>query len=164
MSTYVPIEGVITEIEPIRFGRDRPDNCCMLMMSVRGARGSIVNFIVDTNTYFIDNFTARRGDRIIAFYDSSLATPAIYPPQYRAVAVARQVANRFIIIDSFNRNFMNSGGSIRVNIGQGTRIIMTNNQTFLCDIVGRDVIVVYSIATFIFPAIINPNQIIVLCR
>lgn len=164
VSAYVSAEGLITNIEPIRLGNERQDDCCNLIMSVRTENRNVINFIVDINTYFIDNENMKKGDTAIFFYDSSLITPMIYPPQFRAVVAAKQIKNRFIKVGKFNQNLVSSDGSIRLNITPSTRIILINGQTFLCDIPNRNVAVVYTASSRSFPAVVNPSQIIVLCR
>jgi len=163
VSKFVSVEGIVTSIEPIQTGRNRQNNCCVLMISVRNENRGVTNFIVDNDTYFIDNVTVAKGDRITAFYDSSLMVPLIYPPQYRAVVVAKQARNRSVKVDSFDRNLVSSDGSLKLNIAPSTKIRMRNNQYYLCDIVGKNVAVVYSATTRSYPAITTPSEIIVLC-
>lgn len=165
MSKFISVEGTITSIEPIQTGRSRQNDCCVLMITVRNesSRG-VTNFIVDNDTYFIDNIAVVKGDRIMAFYDSSLMVPMIYPPQYRAVVVAKQARNRNIKVDSFDKELISSDGSLKLNIAPSTKIIMRNNQYYLCDITGKNAAVVYSATTRSYPAITTPSEIIVLCN
>ncbi len=164
MSVFMSVEGTVTEIKPISIGRERRNECCTLMMSIRGERQEITNFIVDNDTYFINNAGIQPGDRVTAFYDSSLATPAIYPPQYRAVVIAKKMRGREVVVDTFDRFRINSDGSLRLNITDRTDIIMRNGQKFLCDIANRYVAVVYNGDARGYPAEVIPYEIIVLCR
>ncbi|HAN20153.1 MAG: hypothetical protein A2Y15_03310 [Clostridiales bacterium GWF2_36_10] len=164
MSKYISVEGKITSIEPIRTGEDRQENCCNLLISVRTDNRNVIKFFVDNDTYFIDNVNVRRGDNIIAFYDSSLLVPLIYPPQYRAVVISRNMRFKFVKVGRFNRELISDDGNFKLNLRPDTKIIMRNNQDFLCNIYGRDVAVVYSVSTKSFPAQITPIEIIVLCK
>lgn len=160
----MPVEGIITNIEPIRTGRDRQENCCNLMITVRTENRNVVNFVVDNDTYFIDHVNVKRGDAITAFYDANLMTIMIYPPQYRAVVIARQMRARFVKVGKFNRELVSDDGSVRLNISDNTKIIMRNGQRFLCNIEGHNAAVVYSVSTRSFPAVITPLQIVILCK
>ena len=164
MSTFVSVEGTVTDIIPLSIGIGTQDECCIMIMSVRGTNGNTVDFVVDSDTYFIDNANIRRGESIIAFYDSDVPTITIFPPQYRAVVVSRLMSNRFVAVTSFNRFMVSSDGTMRLNISTATRIIMRNGQSFRCDIADKNVAVVYSVSTRSFPAMITPSEIIVLCR
>lgn len=163
MSKFIAIEGIITSIEPVQTGRNRQNDCCVLMIAVRNENRGVTNFIIDNDTYFIDNVSVVKGDRVIAFYDSSLPVPLIYPPQYRAVVVAKQQRNRSVKVDSFNKDMVSSDGSLKLNITPSTKVIMRNNQYYLCNITGKNVAVVYSATTRSFPGITTPSEIIVLC-
>ncbi len=163
MSKFISVEGTITSIEPIQTGRNRQNDCCLLMIAVRDENRGVTNFVVDNDTYFIDNVAVVKGDRIMAFYDSSLPVPLIYPPQYRAVAVAKQMRGRSVKVDSFDKDFVSSDGGLKLNIAPSTRIVMRNNQYYLCDIAGKNAAVVYSVTTKSYPAVTTPSEIIVLC-
>lgn len=163
MSKFASVEGIVTSIEPVQTGRNRQNDCCVLMISVRNENRGVTNFIADNDTYFIDNIALVKGDRITAFYDSSLPVPLIYPPQYRAVVIAKQARNRNVKVDSFDKDLVSSDGSLKLNIAQSTKIMMRNNQYYLCDITGKNVAVVYSATTRSYPAVTTPSEIIVLC-
>lgn len=164
MTKYECICGIITEIEPIDIGRDNNIGCCNMIFSVRAHNRKVVDFIVDNDTYTIDNITLGVGDDIIGFYDSGLVTPAIHPPQYRAVVMAKRVIGRNIKLKKFDRNYLSYDKKLQLDISPLTQIIMRNNQKYLCDFSGQDVAVVYKDSTKTIPVIARPSQIIILCR
>lgn len=89
-SDYVPVTGTIVNIS-------RGNDCCTQMMSLRAENG-IVNFMVGTGTQIIDNRQLRPGMRVVAFYDSSLPVPLIFPPQYQAQMIAVVGRNEQVLI------------------------------------------------------------------
>lgn len=164
MRIYEPVEGIISNIEPIRTGKNRQEDCCNLFITLQLDNRSIANFTIDNTTYFIDQVNVKKGDSVTAFYDSRLPVIMIYPPQYRAVVIARRTRNRFVTVAKFNRELVSDDGSIRLNISDKTRIVMRNGQSFLCGIEGKHAAVVYSVSTKSYPAVTSPSEVIVLCN
>lgn len=164
MGRYQSAEGVISSIEPVETGMNKDERCCYLFISVRTGLRDVVNFIVDNNTYFIDNQTLRAGDSVIGFYDTTVPVPLIYPPQYRAVVMAQKSSRRFVKVAVFDNELVSDDGSLKLNISPATKVIMRNNQTYLCNIAGKSAAVVYTNSTKSYPAITTPSQVIILCQ
>jgi hypothetical protein len=159
---FLSVEGVVKSIEVMKTSaNDR--SACTMMMSVRGRRDDNFNLVVSINTYFVDHVNIRPGDNIIAFYDSMAPMPLIFPPQYRAIVIAKKSKKESVKVDYFNRQLISSDGSLRLNISNKTEILLQNGQTFLGNIENRDLVVVYGMSTKSIPAITTPSQIIVLC-
>lgn len=162
MSTFIPVTGTVISIETFQnFTND--NSACTLLIGVRGRGQELTYFTVDLDTYFINNVTIRRGDSITAFYDSSLPVVLIFPPRYRAVVIAKNSRNQFVKVDYFDNDLVSSDNELKLNISPQTRILLTNNQTYLGSIENRNLVVVYSFTTRSIPAITTPSQVIVLC-
>lgn len=162
MSTFLPIAGTVISIEAFpNFTND--NSACSLLIGVRSRAQDVTYFIVDSNTYFINNVTLRRGDSITAFYDTSVPVVLIFPPRYRAVVIAKNARNQSVKVDHFNNDLVSSDNELKLNISPQTRLLLTNNQTYLGNIANRNLAVVYSFTTRSIPAITTPSQVIVLC-
>lgn len=162
MSVYQSFQGTVTMINDVRGGTgSRPG--CYIMMTVEDSNGSIVNFVVNPMTYFVDHVTLQEGDDVIGFYDANAPTPLIYPPQFQAIVMAKQSNDQFVTVDYFNRQLVNRDNTLKLNIGPTTEVLLTNNQMFNGSIMNRDLIVVYSFTTRSIPAQTTPMQVIVLC-
>jgi len=143
-------------------GNEQPTGCYKLM-TVENANGSIVNFVVSPDTYFVDHVMVSIGYIIIGFYDANLPVPLIYPPQYRAVVMASLSQYQNVKVDYFNTEMVSSDGTLKLNISPSTQIILENDQAFTENPVNRNLIVIFGATTRSIPAQTTPYKIIVMC-
>jgi len=162
MSLYQSFQGTVTMINEVRGGTGSKPGC-YIMITLEDREGSIVNFVVNSMTYFVDHVTLTEGDKVIGFYDANAPTPLIYPPQFQAIVMAMQSDQQFVTVDFFNRQLVNRDNTLKLNIAPSTQILLVNDQRFTSSIVNRDLIVVYSFTTRSIPAQTTPSQVIVLC-
>lgn len=162
MSFYQSFQGTVTMINDIR-GTTGSKPGCYIIMTVEDRSGSVVNFVVNPMTYFVDHVTLSVGDEVIGFYDANAPVPLIYPPQFQAIVMAMLYNDQFVTVDFFNRQLVNPSNTLKLNIGPNTQVLLTNDQTFSGSLMNRDLIVVYSFTTRSIPAQTTPIQVIVLC-
>ncbi len=162
MATFQSFHGVITMIDDFWTGASERTGCYKIM-SVEDMDKRTVNFVIMPHTYFVDNVMAKIGDAVIGFYDASVATPLIYPPQFRAIVMAKDSPNYNVKVGFFNRQLISQDGTLKLNIGPNTQILMENGQLFTNDISNRNLIVIYGITTRSIPAQTTPDKIIVMC-
>ncbi|KOA20109.1 hypothetical protein CLHOM_14790 [Clostridium homopropionicum DSM 5847] len=162
MAVFQPFTGIVTMINDFFVGSGESSGCYKLM-SVENQDGSLVNFVVSPNTYFINHVTVRIGDRVTGFYDTTVPVPLIYPPQYGAVVMTRDTRYRNVKVDYFNEQLISSDGFLKLNISPYTRIILENDQLFTGNLANRNLIVVYGPTTRSIPAQTTPYKIIVMC-
>lgn len=163
MKRYVPVYGYITDITDFYTGSSAPSGCYKLF-TVRIDKTNINNFVVAPCTYIYDNTTLKIGDFVVAFYDSNAPTPLIYPPQYRALAMAKGTDRGNVTYDYFDNTLTSSDGSLKLNISPDTVILMENNQTFTGRLENRILMVEYLFSTKSIPAQTTPAKIIVICN
>lgn len=135
---------------------------CSKLISVQKMDGEIVNFIVSPMTYFIDQVMVRPGDPVTGFYDANAPVPLIYPPQYRAVVMARAIPYQNVKVAYFNEDLVSSDGMLKLNIAPTTRIMLENGQAFTGNPANRYLAVVYGPTTRSIPTQTTPEQIVVL--
>lgn len=152
---YVPVIGTILNISG---GND----CCSQMMSLRVGSG-IVNFVIHPDTFIVDNRQLRSGMQVVAFYDSSLPVPLIFPPQYRAQIVTAFGRNEQVMLNFFDRNLLAADRALQLNIARNTVVEAVNGQRFTCNPGNRTLLVYYSVTTRSIPPQTTPDRIIVLC-
>lgn len=162
MTTFGLFYGIITRIDDFRTGTGEATGCYKLM-TVQNREGSIVNFVITPNTYFVDHTMVAVGDMVVGFYDANAPVPLIYPPQYRAIVISRLVLGQNVKVDYFNEQLVSSDGTLKLNIAPFTQIILENNQAFTANLANRNLIVVYGPTTRSIPAQTTPYKIIVLC-
>lgn len=162
MKQFKSFQGIVVHIED--FTPDAYSQYgCTKLFSLAQRDGTITNFIVQPNTYFINHSMISIGDTIIAFYDAMAPVPLIYPPRFRALVIGLVTNNEFVKVDYFNRNLLSSDGTLQLNIGASTRILLPNGQRFTCNLHNRNLIVVYSATTRSIPPQTTPSQVIVMC-
>jgi hypothetical protein len=163
MKLFRSFSGTITMIRD--FWTDDPSReGCLKFMTVENSNGGIVDFVVTPTTYFVDQAMMRVGDGVIGFYDANVPVPAIYPPQYQALVMARVLPYQSVKVDHFDSQLVSSDGTLKLNLSPFTPIVLENGQAFTGNITNRDLIVVYGITTRSIPAQTTPYKIIVMCR
>jgi len=119
--------------------------------------------VVEPGTYFVDHEVVSIGDSVTGFYDANAPVPLIFPPQYRAIVMAKNTPTHNVTVDFFNRQLVSSDGNLKLNISLDTQILLENGQLFNRNPANRNLIVVYGATTRSIPAQTTPSQIIVMC-
>lgn len=163
MVKFQPFSGSVTMISDFPITQANENEGCFRLMSLDGGNGNTVNFVIEPSTYFVNRSIVRIGDVATGFYDADAPVPLIYPPQYRALVMAKQVPGQNVKVDFFNRQLLSSDGMLKLNLSPFTPILLENGQPFTKNLSNRNLIVVYGPSTFSIPAQTTPYQIIVLC-
>ncbi|NLK70987.1 MAG: hypothetical protein GX286_06070 [Clostridiales bacterium] len=163
MIKFKPFSGIVTKISGFFTGDTNLEGCVKLMEVTNGNK-EVVNFVITPNTYFINNVIVNVGDIVTGFYDANAATPLIYPPQFKAIVMAKNTKNYNVKVDYFNELLESSDGTLRLNISRNTKLSLINGQNFTGRITDRNLIVLYGPTTRSIPAQTTPYKIIVLCK
>ncbi|MCM3744012.1 hypothetical protein M3193_07625 [Sporosarcina luteola] len=155
--------GRVMEINDFSIQQDDQGSGCYKIFTVADREGSVVNFVIEPGTYFVDHVLVKVGDIVTGFYDANAPTPLIYPPQYRTVVMAKERADQFVKVDFFDRNLVSSDGTLKLNINRNTPILLENGQLFAGSPANRELIVIYSTTTRSIPAQTTPHKVIVIC-
>ena len=137
---------------------------CNKLMSIQTENGETINFVVTTDTYVVDQEMLDIGDSVTGYYDSMAPTPMIYPPQFRAIIMAKNLPARSIKVDFFGARLISSDGSLQINMGPSVQVRLENGQMFTGNLMNRYLLVIYSWSTMSIPAQTTPERIVVLCR
>lgn len=162
MTTFGSFSGIITRINDYNTGTGESIGCYKLM-TVKNREGSIVNFVITPATYFVSHIMMAVGDTVIGFYNADAPAPLIFPPQFRAIVMARLEPGQNVKVDYFNEKLVSSDGTLKLNIATSTQIILENGQAFTRNPANHDLIVVYGPTTRSIPAQTTPYRIIVMC-
>lgn len=160
---FQPFHGMITMINDFSIATNEKNPGCYKLMSVEDGFGNTVNFVVAPNTYFVDHVTMEVGDMVTGFYDANAPVPLIFPPQYRAIVMAKDIQYENVKVDYFNSQLVSSDNQLKLNIGPSTQILLENDQTFTQNPANRNLIVIYGTTTMSIPAQTTPYEIIVMC-
>lgn len=160
---FASFSGTVTMIEDFYTGQDDASTGCYKLMSLETVDMGPVNFIISPETYFVNHVMIEVGDNITGFFDVNAPVPLIYPPQYRAIIIAKNTGSENITVDYFNKQLISSDGNLKLNIAPSTEVILTNDQIFNIYPGNRNLIVIYGPTTFSIPAQTTPYKIIVLC-
>lgn len=163
MANFQAFRGVVMMIDDFFVNATGEGAGCYKLITLDNGYGAVVNFVVSPNTYFVDHVTLNIGDRVTGFYDGNAPVPLIFPPQFRAIVMARDNRYENVKVDFFNSELISSDNSLRLNIGPNTKIVLENNQLFTQDPASRNLIVVYGATTKSIPAQTTPSKIIVMC-
>ncbi|MFE4764037.1 hypothetical protein [Bacillus mycoides] len=162
MKNFQSVEGTITMISDFATGSNEEMGCNKLI-SVNNGYGTLINFVVKPNTYFIDYATVAIGDKVSGFYDANAPVPLIFPPQFQAIVMAKYKPHQNVKVDYFNEQLESGDGKLKLNISPSTQILLTNGQFFTGNLVNRNLIAIYGLTTMSIPAQTTPYKIIVLC-
>ncbi|AGY78195.1 hypothetical protein [Clostridium autoethanogenum] len=164
MKKFQPFHGVITMINDFFINNREESAGCYKLISVENRLGDLVNFIVGPSTYFVDHVTVSVGDTITGFYNANAAVPLIFPPQFRAIVIARDVEYQNVKVDYFNSKLVSSDNKLKLNIGPDTEIVLENDQIFTENPANRNLIVIYGASTKSIPAQTTPYKVVVICQ
>lgn len=163
MENFQSFHGVVIMIDDFFINEKAEGAGCYKLITVDNGYGAVVNFVVSPDTYFVDHVTLYIRDRVTGFYDGNAPVPLIYPPQFRAMVMARDTRYENVKVDFFNSDLVSSDNSLKLNIGPNTKIVLKNNQLFTQNPANRNLIVVYGATTKSTPAQTTPSKIIVMC-
>jgi hypothetical protein len=162
MQYYGYFSGTVTAIED--FWTYNEEEGCNKLITLTDGGGNIVNFVATPATYFVGREALNVEDSATGFYDTTLPVILIYPPQYRAVAMAKASPLRNVKVDRFDSQLISSDGTLKLNVSPSTQIVLENDQRFSGSLENRDLIVIYGATTRSIPAQTTPYKIIVICR
>jgi hypothetical protein len=163
MIKFIAFQGRITMIDDFMIDESGESAGCYKLISVVNRDGTLVNFVVGPNTYFVDHVMVSVGDRVTGFYDGNAAVPLIFPPQFRAIVMAKDTPCYNVKVDNFNSQLVSSDGQLKLNISPYTWIVLENGQAFTRNPQNRNLIVLYGATTKSIPAQTTPYKIIVMC-
>lgn len=154
---FLSYQGIVTDIN--NFNEDG----CSKLFQIQVQNKSIVNFVINPDTYFVNGTKVSVGMAITVFYDADAPTILIYPPQLNAIVVAVNQQIQNIKVDRFDRNLLSQDKTLKLNISRSTDIVLENGQSFEGTLGGRNLIVLYGATTKSIPAQTTPEKIIVMC-
>lgn len=160
---FASFTGRVMEISDFSVQQNNSGSGCYKIFMVADREGAVVNFVIEPGTYFVNHVLVKVGDIVTGFYDLNEPVPFIYPPQYRAVVMAKERTGQFVKVDFFDRQLVSSDGELKLNINRSTPVLLENGQSFAGRPANRELIVVYSNTTRSIPAQTTPHQVIVLC-
>ena len=172
---YTYIDGTIREIKDYIGPNNIAADNKKIVSVAKGS--SIWNVIVDSNTYPItfgktDKKAMSIGDTVRAFYNKKVPAAAIYPPQLNAEFIALNFPDKeSVTIDRFNEDLTDSKNQLKLNMTDDyiktgkTEIVYEDGKTFdgtAADLVGRKLVVIYSVTARSIPAQTTPDKIIIM--
>lgn len=161
MSRFSPIEGLVTSVTPVQNGNST--SYCTLLVYIQTMYQETYQVLVSSSTYVLDQKPIRRGDTIIAFYDTAAPMPLIEPPQYRAVAVVFPSHGEYAMFDYFDKSLRNSDNTLVLNLSGTTSMQLPNGQYYLGVPQDQYLLVLYTTTTRSIPAQTTPHRLIVFC-
>ena len=163
MKSFKFFHGQVTMIDDFLIDESGDGVGCYKLMSVVNRYGSIVNFLVTPDTYFVDHVMVAVGDKVTGFYDANAAVPLIFPPQFRAIVMARDNQYKNVKVDYFDSELVSSDGKLKLIITPSTQVVLENDQPFTKTPENRNLIIVYGASTKSIPAQTVPYKVIVIC-
>jgi hypothetical protein len=163
MEKFQSFHGMITMINDFWINSTGEGLGCYKLMSVENGNGNLVNFVVTPTTYFVDHVMVAPGNMVTGFYDANAAAVLIFPPQFRAIVMARDTPYQNVKVDYFNSQLISSDNNLRLNIAPRTQIVLENGQAFNNNPANRNLIVIYGATTKSIPAQTTPYKIVVRC-
>lgn len=163
MQKFASFSGIVKRFEDFYPGQYDKNAGCYKLMSLESVDGGPINFVISPETYFVNHELIEIGDSVTGFFNSNAPTILIYPPQYNAIVMAKQVEHENVTVDYFNDELISSNGNLKLNLTKSTPVLLTNDQLFNMYPSNRNLIVIYGPTTKSIPAQTNPYKIIVLC-
>lgn len=156
------VRGTIVEIMPTRQGGRRGDGCVQ-MVALETEDGEPANVILSPAAFVVDFETLSVGMNCTFWYLADAPMILIYPPQYNAVAAARDRNDRMVDVSWYGQNLVNQERTLQLKLDGSVDIRTTNNQYFQGSPANHDLVVTYETSTRSIPAQTTPKRIVVLC-
>ena len=165
MAAYAPLVGIITNIDYQTGNFARSGAGCTLMFTIQAEapEQGQVNVILPSNAYVLNLHPFQVGDRATFFYNANAPMPLIFPPQYTAIAAANTSHGMTAVLETFNRNLVNSDNSLRLTPQWNTPVTLPNGQAFTDVVSGHLILATYTASTRSIPAQATPEQMVVFC-
>lgn len=161
-SRFGSVTGTIVDMVPGRAGGRRTDGC-ILFVTLEDMDGRTIVFLLTPSTYVVDFETLCPGMLCTFWYDAEAPIPLIYPPQYNAVAAAREKNGRMICVGYFDTSLVNEEQTLQLNLDGSVELRTTNNQYFRGNPGNHNLVVTYENSTRSIPAQTTPLQVVILC-
>lgn len=158
---YNSFRGIVREINNY-IGSGQTPLAGWYIILLENKEGGVANFIVSPNTYQVDPVGIRGGDKLIAFYDTTIPVPLIYPPQYNAEVIAMDFSDRNIKVCRFDNQLISYDNQLKLNITKNTQIILQNGKKYTGDLSNRKLVALYGNSTKSIPAQTTPQKVTVL--
>ena len=130
--------------------------------AVENDENAPATIVVTSNTYILDNEEISVGSKITGYYNANAPMIMIYPPQYSTEVVAVEREDRNVKVDLFDKDYISSDNSLKLNISEDTVIVSENGEAFTGELADRKLVVVYGPSTRSIPAQTTPEKIVVL--
>ena len=161
-SRFGSVTGTIVDMVPAGQGGRRRDGC-MIFVTMEDMEGNTVNFLLTPATYVVDFETLSAGMQCTFWYAADAPMPLIYPPQYNAVAAAREKNGRMVSVGYFDSALVNEEQTLKLNMDGSVEVRTVNNQYFQGSPANHNLVVDYASSTRSIPALTTPSKIVVLC-
>ena len=157
---YIYVEGMITQIRPVR---SRGYGSCTQVMTVEDVEGGISNFLIHGTTCIADQEQLYEGMAVTVFYQRDQIAAMVYPPQFTAAAIVPSMEDRRAYMGYFNQNLVAGDQDLKLNLAPTTQVITCNHQPFTGNPAGHLLLVLYDQTTKSIPPQTTPKKIIVMC-
>ena len=169
LSDYACVAGEITKVEE-HVAQDAETPKTLIHYTIKSGEAEYIAVVSDKTYSIFFGKTDRKapgvGDSIRVFYDAKSIMLMIYPMYINAdfIAVNLDEANS-VAIARFDEDFVSAQYSLKLNISEDTEIVLEDGTEFegeAKDLIGRKLVVIYSVTTRSIPAITVPEKIIVM--
>ena len=160
---YLSISGTIQSITArVNAEGKELDGSHFVQIENVGTEGALTNFIVESDTLRLNENELKVGAKLTGWYDARKPVLAIYPPQFKAVAIAVDEQLPVTKLDRFDAELLSQDGMLKLNVGEETAITLLDGTAYAGDLANCDLAVFYTLSTHSLPAQTTPEKIIVL--
>lgn len=156
---YLSFTGSVTTLETRSNGR---------YVFLKAADGNEAYFIIDDNTFLVDESKIKTGETLVAFYAANMPVLAIYPPQYAATLLAPAPSGgSAIFVGTFDSDFVSKDNFLKLLSPGNADIFYADGAKYTGGadaLKGKTLAVVYGVVTLSIPGQTNPETIYILTR
>src|SRR5699024_12431131 len=92
MVQFKAFQGRVTQIDDMK--SNKYGEGCVKMISLQNQQDVQVNFILSPNTYVLNQDMINVGDMVSGYYDGDAPAIMIYPPQYPALVMVKDLPDQ----------------------------------------------------------------------
>lgn len=153
---YESFNGIVKEINASSSEKDTK------YVLVEDKEGAQVNFIVNKDTYLVNNDKINIGSEFTGYYNANLPTIMIYPAQYKAEVVLIKNAVHNFKVDLFDKDLISADRLLKLNIGKDTEVVKEDGTKYTGELSNHKLVVYYDFMTKSLPAQTTPVKVVVL--
>lgn len=153
---FILVKGTVKEIH------EAADTKGVKRVVIEDENKNPVHLDVNQETYVINGENLKEGAVVTGFVQADKPMLLIYPPQYSPAVLSVEKEGQNVAADIFDKDLVNTENTLKLNIGENTKITLTDGTAYEGKLEEKKLVVLYDVTTRSIPAQTTPIAVVVL--